>query len=433
VLVTFGLERGTGITLIGFLLLAASVAVVAAKTLGLYDRDHRVLWHTTADELAPLGTWSVVVTVAFVVILPSLGTAAPEALVLVAFMVGIWGLAIGLRSAARRLWRQVSPRERVLILGSGPVERAVRRKFELFHHLHVELVGTGSESQPMHIAPSRDIGCPLPPGVSPTAVDRLLVAAASPDERLIARLVPYCRQHKIKLGLIPPARGMFGTAVQLDHVAELPIVQYNTWDVSRSTRLGKRLVDLVVSVAALIALAPLLAILAAAVKTDSRGPVLFRQRRAGQHGRPFTILKFRSMVPDAEAKLTEVVDVGCLSDPVFKLRSDPRVTTVGRILRRSSADELPQLWNVFRGQMSLVGPRPEELALVELYPAEARAVRLAVRPGLTGPMQVYGRGSLTLEERIAVEREYVDNLSLTRDLRILARTAAAVARGQGAL
>ena len=137
------------------------------------------------------------------------------------------------------------------------------------------------------------------------------------------------------------------------------------------------------------------------------------------------------MVADAEARLGQVVAVDELSEPMFKLTRDPRVTRFGRVLRRTSLDELPQLVNVLKGEMSLVGPRPEQLDLVERY-TPAQRFRLEAKPGITGPMQVYGRGELTFEERLAVEREYIENLSLSRDLRILALTIGTVISGRGA-
>ena len=143
------------------------------------------------------------------------------------------------------------------------------------------------------------------------------------------------------------------------------------------------------------------------------------------------MLKFRTMVADAEERLSELVDLDSLDEPMFKIRDDPRVTRVRPLLRRSSLDELPQLFNVLRGEMSLVGPRPEEEAVVALYDERQRA-RLAVKPGLTGPMQVYGRGDLTFEERLAMERDYLDNISLTSDLAMLLRTPSAIFRGDGA-
>jgi lipopolysaccharide/colanic/teichoic acid biosynthesis glycosyltransferase len=137
------------------------------------------------------------------------------------------------------------------------------------------------------------------------------------------------------------------------------------------------------------------------------------------------------MVRDAESRLGELIDLDQLSEPVFKLERDPRVTRVGRFLRRTSIDELPQLINVLRGEMSLVGPRPEEESVVALYDERQRS-RLAIKPGITGPMQVYGRSDLTFEERLAMERDYLDNLSLLTDLEILMRTPRAMVRGEGA-
>ena len=148
-------------------------------------------------------------------------------------------------------------------------------------------------------------------------------------------------------------------------------------------------------------------------------------------GQPFTLAKFRTMVPDAEERLAELVDLSALDEPAFKIADDPRVTRFGRFLRRTSLDELPQLVNVLRGEMSLVGPRPEEEAVVALYDERQRA-RLSMRPGVTGPMQVYGRGDLSFEERLALERDYLDNVSITGDLAILLRTPRAMIRGEGA-
>jgi lipopolysaccharide/colanic/teichoic acid biosynthesis glycosyltransferase len=199
----------------------------------------------------------------------------------------------------------------------------------------------------------------------------------------------------------------------------------------RSTLLMKRAMDITISAGLLIVLFPLLLVLAALIKIDSPGPALFKPVRAGRRGRPFTMLKFRTMVAGAESRVTEVVDLGALAEPSFKLRDDPRRTNLGRRLRRFSLDELPQLWNVLVGEMTLVGPRPEEAAVVDLYNERQRA-RLAAKPGLTGPMQVYGRGDLTFEQRLALEREYLDDVSVRRDLAILLRTPRAVIHGDGA-
>jgi exopolysaccharide biosynthesis polyprenyl glycosylphosphotransferase len=226
-------------------------------------------------------------------------------------------------------------------------------------------------------------------------------------------------------------RAMLGTAVQLNHIAEMPVIEYGTWGTSPSTMLIKRGVDVVLSAVGLVLLAPLMLATAIAVRLTSRGPALFRQDRAGRNGKPFKILKFRTMCHDAEERISEVISPDELVEPMFKLREDPRVTKIGRFLRRASLDELPQLLNVLRGDMSLVGPRPEELWLVERY-GETQRFRLEMRPGLTGPMQVHGRGELNFQERLAVEREYVENYSIRKDVKILLRTVSIIWRGPGA-
>jgi lipopolysaccharide/colanic/teichoic acid biosynthesis glycosyltransferase/GT2 family glycosyltransferase len=171
--------------------------------------------------------------------------------------------------------------------------------------------------------------------------------------------------------------------------------------------------------------------IALAIRLDSPGPIVFRQQRIGQGGRPFTVYKFRSMQANAEAELERLIDLHQLAEPVFKLENDPRVTAVGRHLRRWSLDELPQFWNVLKGDMSLIGPRPEEARIVAHYNDWHRR-RLAVKPGLTGPMQVNGRGDLPLDARVRLELEYIEHYSLWRDCLILLKTIPAVLRGNGA-
>ena len=194
----------------------------------------------------------------------------------------------------------------------------------------------------------------------------------------------------------------------------------------------KRAMDVVVSGIMLLLLSPLLLGIALVILIDSR-PARFSSASDGRarDGEPFKMVKFRTMVADAEERLRELVDLESLDQPAFKIPDDPRVTRVGRVLRRTSLDELPQLINVLGGSMSLVGPRPEEEAVVALYDERQRA-RLAVKPGITGPMQVYGRSDLTFEERLAMERDYLDNLSIAGDLAILLRTPGAIVRGEGA-
>jgi lipopolysaccharide/colanic/teichoic acid biosynthesis glycosyltransferase len=197
-------------------------------------------------------------------------------------------------------------------------------------------------------------------------------------------------------------------------------------------RLAKRGMDIAGALLGLALTIPLVAVAAVAIKIDSPGPIFFGQVRIGENGRRFRIFKLRSMVRDAERQLDALVDLQSLGDePAFKLQHDPRVTRVGRILRRTSLDEVPQFYNVLRGDMSLVGPRPEEERVVQLYTDHHRR-RLAVKPGLTGPMQVSGRGNLSFSERLQLELEYIEHYSLRRDFSILLRTVPVLLHGKGA-
>ncbi len=193
----------------------------------------------------------------------------------------------------------------------------------------------------------------------------------------------------------------------------------------------KRLIDIGIASAALLVAAPLLAACALAVQLDDpAGPVIFRQSRVGLHGRTFTVYKFRSMATDAEHRRAALQDHNEMSGPVFKIRNDPRITRVGRFLRRYSLDELPQLWNVLRGDMSLVGPRPSLPDEVRQYEPEFRR-RLACRPGLTCLWQVSGRNTVDFRTWMELDLQYVDNWSLGLDLQILMRTIPAVFNGSG--
>lgn len=196
-------------------------------------------------------------------------------------------------------------------------------------------------------------------------------------------------------------------------------------------RFVKRALDIVGALVGLALSIPLVAVAAVMIKLDSPGPVFYYQVRIGENGRPFRIVKLRSMVQDADARLDELVDLESLDEPAYKLLNDPRVTRVGQVLRRTSLDETPQFFNVLVGEMSLVGPRPEDARIVAMYNDEQRR-RLAVKPGMTGPMQVNGRGDLPLSERLRLELDYIDNYSLRRDLAILLRTFPTIWRGHGA-
>jgi exopolysaccharide biosynthesis polyprenyl glycosylphosphotransferase len=412
---------GSGPAAALLLVLSAPIWIVTAKLAGLYDRDRRTLRHLTVDELPWLMVWTLSSTALLTLLLapfPTLDPSSDDRLL-------VWGAVLGLgfvfRAALRGLWRRITPPQRVLIVGNGPLAQAVVRKLELFPDIHAEIRSRIPSCAQLHERLREAIG----------GVDRVVIACSELDEALLEELLPVCRANQVKLTIVPPTRGMFGTATHLTHIADLPLLDYNTWDISRTTVALKRVFDVVVALIVLVVTFPLFVLAGLAIVLDSGLPILFRQTRGGERARPFRMLKFRTMVRDAEARLPELIRFDELADPMFKLKADPRVTRVGRVLRRTSLDELPQLINVLRGDMSIVGPRPEQLDLVERYAPEHQ-FRLAVKPGITGPMQVYGRGELTFEERLAVEREYVENLSVTRDIRIVLMTFPAVLGKRGA-
>lgn len=208
-------------------------------------------------------------------------------------------------------------------------------------------------------------------------------------------------------------------------------VHYRSADNHRVKLALKRLFDIAASSAALGLLLPLLLVIALAVKLDSRGPVLFKQERVGLRGRPFNMLKFRSMVADAEALRASLVAANEQSGPVFKITRDPRITRVGRLLRKLSLDELPQLLNVLRGEMSLVGPRPPLASEVAAYEPWQRR-RLSVPPGITCVWQVSGRSQISFERWMYLDMQYIDHWSMGKDLKLLLRTIPAVLGGRGA-
>lgn len=217
-------------------------------------------------------------------------------------------------------------------------------------------------------------------------------------------------------------------AVSQTELPAEPIVQTQP---SAADAFLRRTLDVVVSLIALLLLLPLLAVVALLIRLDSPGPVLFVQMRVGKDGREFPVFKFRSMFTDAEARLASVLNANERSGPVFKMRFDPRVTRIGRPLRRCSLDEVPQLLNVLRGEMSLVGPRPALPREVALYTPEQK-LRLSVTPGLTGLWQVSGRATLSFEESIALDLEYVRCQSVGLNIVLIFKTIPAVLTGHGA-
>jgi exopolysaccharide biosynthesis polyprenyl glycosylphosphotransferase len=426
----------SGTTEVGTLfwaLLFSPAWVLVIKLQGLYDNDHRRIRHSTLDELPSLITASVVGTLVLdgLLALSPAGPLSPASAIGVgvgAFLASFVG-----RGVLRFLWHRFTGLAAGLVIGPGRSVDMVARRVSTHPETRLELLGYLSPKEEAAATELPRLGSPS--DISRVArelgIGRVVVTEQEMSELDAEQLIQECKVEGLALTFLPQHYGLLGPGIELNRLAELPVLDFRFSDPPRSTMAMKRAVDLLVSALVLFLLSPVLALIAVAILLDSGRPVLFRQRRAGQEGRPFTMLKFRTMVVDAEQRLPELIDLASLDQPAFKIRDDPRVTRVGRLLRRTSLDELPQLINVLRGDMSLVGPRPEEEAIVALYDERQRS-RLAVKPGVTGPMQVYGRSDLTFEERLAMERDYLDNLSLLTDLAILMRTPRAIIRGDGA-
>ncbi len=247
----------------------------------------------------------------------------------------------------------------------------------------------------------------------------------------LAELILALRDSHVRVRLMPDLLELITVRTGIETLRGLPVITLREPAITGVNSVLKRALDVVGAVLGLVLFGPFMLIVAALIRLDSPGPVLFTQERAGQYGKPFRMYKFRSMVVNAEELLDDLINVGQLQEPQFKLRNDPRVTRVGAWLRRTSLDELPQLINVLNGTMSLVGPRPEVMRIATRYSPVHRQ-RLLVKPGLTGAMQISGRGDLSFEERMKLELDYIENYSIWRDLVILMKTVPAVLSGRGA-
>jgi len=255
-----------------------------------------------------------------------------------------------------------------------------------------------------------------------------------PRERLdaIEEAVSLCEEQGVSVRvLLNSFLSNRRSRMSVEELEGIPMLAFSRTPSDVAPLVAKRIFDIVVSAMAVILLAPLFIGLAIAIKLESPGPVFFRQRRVGLNGREFWLYKFRSMCHDAEAKLAHVRDRNEMDGPVFKMREDPRVTRVGRFLRKTSLDEFPQFWNVLKGEMSVVGPRPPIRSEVKLYKRWQRR-RLSVKPGITCTWQVSGRNEVDFAQWMELDLHYIDNWSLWHDLKIVLRTIPAVILGKGA-
>jgi exopolysaccharide biosynthesis polyprenyl glycosylphosphotransferase len=411
--------------------LAIPLWVVLFKVYGLYDRDAKRVNHGTIDDV-PRAFHAVLVGTLllwlhFKFVAGEHLTLAQSVTLAVTALAGV----LVLRSVVRNVVTRALDGERVLLVGGGPRLAMLVRKMRAHPEYGLDPVGvlatSAVDTGDLPILGTLD---DLPRAAIEERIERIVVSPEDLSEDDQLDLLHRSRRLSLKVSLLPQMFDALGPSVEIDDVEGVTVLGMNPPVLSPSSRFMKRALDIAGSALLLFVTAPLFIVIAIAVRLDSRGPVFFHQRRVGRDGRPFRLLKFRTMCADAEERVEELRKFS--KDPHWlHLEHDPRLTRVGRVLRHLSLDELPQLLNVLRGEMSLVGPRP----LVE---SEDRRVggwarsRLDLTPGITGSWQVLGRTSIPFEEMVKLDYLYVTNWSLWTDVRLIMRTLPVVISRRGA-
>jgi exopolysaccharide biosynthesis polyprenyl glycosylphosphotransferase len=414
------------------------MVVVLSKLFGLYDHDELVFHKSTLDE-APkhfqlAGFYALLAWLLAPIVID--GWFSREAGV--ALWLSSFALTGLFRFTARELARAIAPVERCLIIGrSGTRMRlagkltAARPRTEVVGYLplederrvHAPRSGRDRRERALRIEDMAEL-------VRQLDVHRVVIIPGEADNDTMIEAVSCAKASGVKVSILPRMFEVVGSSVEFDDIDGVTILGVRRFGLGRSSSAIKRAMDIAGATVGLVLMAPVLAAIAVAIKLDSRGPVVYRQWRIGRDGRPFRMIKFRSMVREAEQLKAGLAALNIAGDGIFKVVDDPRITRVGRVLRKLSLDELPQLWNVLHGEMSLVGPRP-------LVPDEDERVdgrfrrRLRLVPGMTGPWQILGPARVPLTEMVSMDYLYGANWSLWLDVKILLRTVSHVLRFRG--
>jgi len=420
-------------------LFAALVALIwplSAFSMGLYRADQLASWASAVSEV-PRGfvgillvTWPIFAVATLVGMEPSIG---------VAFITtaGIGGAAASARTLVRAsLHRNPDMLQRTLILGSGLVAGQVVEKMRV--NPQFGLIPVGIVDDVVHDPGTPDLPwlgrfTDLAEIIDKQAIDRVVIAFSKVSHEELLAAIRASRDAGVAVDVVPRLFEFLDGVRSLDQIGGMPMLSIGVPVLSATSVAAKRLLDVCGSLFFLLIFTPLMVATAIAIKVESKGPVFFRQPRAGRDNKSFDLIKFRSMYVDAEQRKQELDEMNEADDGVmFKIREDPRVTRSGHIIRHFSIDELPQLFNVLKGEMSLVGPRPlifPETAALEKH---WHLRRLELRPGITGPWQVYGRSQTPFQEMVRFDYQYVAGWSLARDVEILLATLPAVLSGRGA-
>jgi exopolysaccharide biosynthesis polyprenyl glycosylphosphotransferase len=406
---------------------------------GMYREPARSIGGFNLSEgLTGLTALTAASWVLLIVFVLGMGSEAP-----VAPLIEFWFLMIVLVPAARwivrvTVWSRASFNERVLIIGAGEVGHTLAAKIEAHPEYRIRLVGFLDDGEPRRNAASAPavpvIGnlSDLDAIVEHETVDRVIVAFSRARHNDFLRIVRACADSGVKVNIVPRLFEVVSSQALVDDIEGIPLLDVGHVELSRFNMAVKRAFDLIVGGVLCIPILPLMGLVAIVIKIDSRGPVFYRQERMGRGGKTFLIYKFRSMYVGADEERLELAEQQNDYDgPMFKLKEDPRITRVGGPLRRWSLDELPQILNVMRGEMSPVGPRP-------LWVEEAKQCRgwtqkrLDITPGITGLWQTLGRTNIPFDEMVKLDYMYVTGWSLSWDVKLLLQTVPAVLNKRGA-
>jgi exopolysaccharide biosynthesis polyprenyl glycosylphosphotransferase len=417
VLSRFGLWVG------GFAAIASiPLVLVAFQVTGLYNGDDLRIGHSTLDEVPRLLQLMALLTLATAIVALSIRHSGLGGVEIAELWAASFAAVLCARSLARTVSRRLLPVERCLVMGEMAHAERIRQK----------LASSAARAEVVACLPmSGDDVSELADQqamraiAEETGAHRLIIAGTLADSDN-AELIRAAKAVGVHVSVLPRMLDVVGAGACYEDLEGMTMLGVSRFELPRASRRLKRGIDLAASVIGLVVIGPLLAIIAVAIRIDSKGPILFRQTRVGRDGEHFSIFKFRSMVADADKRKEALRAVSGSTVGLFKLDNDPRITRVGNFLRKTSLDELPQLFNVLRGEMSLVGPRPlvveEDVQIIGLHRG-----RLHLTPGMTGPWQLL-RSRVPLHEMVEIDYLYVASWSLWQDVKILLRTAGHVVR-----
>ena len=405
-------------------LAAIPLLVVINKAAGLYDRDEHLLNRTTLDEAPTLFQTATLFTLVVWLSQDALIDGWFGQNQVLGLLLIVLALMLVARAAVRLTMRHITRPDRCLLIGDVATAERLQQKLARSGSLNADLVGW----VPLRASSERGEGGPPLLGdldllgivVIEHDVERIIIAPGGADPEEILHVIKLVRALGVRVSVLPRLFEAVGSSVEFDDVEGEVLLGVRSYGLSRSSRLLKRTMDVVLASLGVVVFAPLLVAIAVAIKLDSRGPVFFRQRRIGVGGEEFVMLKFRTMVDGADKTKEDLQELN-EADGLFKIADDPRLTRVGQLLRQTCLDELPQLVNVLKGKMSLVGPRPlvpdEDVHVDGAHPR-----RLHLVPGMTGMWQVFGSSRIPLEEMVKLDYLYGANWSLWLDIKVMLRT-----------